>query len=198
MYRCVLFDLGQVIVRFDLMQALNKILVVTNASVAEINAFFKSEPERLFTEGQLTKEEFFGIAKRELKLNLNIDGFAEIYNGIFSLDEKVAEIISELEGKVRLALLSNTNDFHFPYILKKFPIMEKFEEYVVSYEEKCQKPGKLIFEKTLKRLNLKSNEIIFIDDTFENIVTASQMGFFSVHHKSADDLRKKLLEAGVL
>ena len=53
-------------------------------------------------------------------------------------------------------------------------------QIVQSALEKLRKPDPSIFQLTLSRLELDSDEAIFLDDTIENVVGARQIGIRSI------------------
>lgn len=198
MKKAFLFDVGQVIVRFDLSIGLKALMAYTDVSETQIVSFFTSEEERLFTEGLMSGNDFFDSAKRRLGLRLDKERFIEIYAGIFRRDPEIEELIKFLAKDFKLGALSNTNEFHFPFIMDTYEIMQLFDPRILSYEEKCQKPDKRIFEIALKKIGFSAPEVVFIDDTYENIEAAEQIGITSFHYRNAQGLLDDLDSYGII
>ncbi|MBU1862221.1 MAG: HAD family phosphatase [Candidatus Omnitrophica bacterium] len=183
MIKVIIFDLGQVVVRFDYERAFKKIVPCCKASLEKIMTFFtRSEADRLFIEGKINSAMFFQAAKSELKFDMDIAQFSSLYNSIFEPNKNVEDIIVRLKDRYTLAALSNTNELHFNYLMETFPVMKLFDTYILSYKEKCQKPDPVIFQQTLSRLHSRAEEIIFIDDTKENVVAAKKLGINTIHY----------------
>lgn len=198
MVKAILFDLGQVVVTFDLQVALKQVMDVSAVSQAEVKAFFSfSAPDVLFTEGKMTGKDFYESAKNQLKLTIDYVTFQRMYNDIFMANPIMDELIIALRERYQLAILSNTNAFHFPYIMETFPIMNIFDDYIVSYEEQCQKPNPEIFHRALGRMGMRPEEVVFVDDTEENVISAQQIGIKSIHFTTPQDMVVAMRLCGV-
>lgn len=88
----------------------------------------------------------------------------------------------------RTFLLSNTNAIHLPYyfnqILKiygTYGYTHLFEKTYYSYELGLRKPNADIFQYVLNDAGIDPDETMFIDDFIENIETARQLGFQTIH-----------------
>ncbi|WP_313214465.1 HAD family phosphatase [Soonwooa sp.] len=106
-------------------------------------------------------------------------------------------VLRQLEGKYPLYGLSNWSAETIPYALENYDFFKLFEgKIVVSGEEKLIKPDPKIFHILLKRYNLKAEESVFIDDNAENIKTAKDLGFETIHVTPETDLAKELHNFG--
>ncbi|WP_343486071.1 HAD family phosphatase [Allomuricauda sp. d1] len=90
------------------------------------------------------------------------------------------------EGNYRLFLLSNTNEIHIQHEKEKMGehfmrFKNCFEQFYLSYEMGMRKPDAEIFEFVLQQNGLSVNETLFIDDTLENIESASTLGIRTWH-----------------
>jgi len=98
-----------------------------------------------------------------------------------------------------LYILTNSSAEKFPTAKQKYPFLEElFNAFIVSGEVKLLKPDPAIYHLTLKRINLKAEECIFIDDSLPNVEAAQKLGFYTVHYQSPTQLRLLLQEAGVI
>ena len=75
---------------------------------------------------------------------------------------------------------------------------EQFDGIVVSGVEKLIKPDHTFFHLLLNRYHIKAKESVFIDDNAANIKAAKEIGFHTVHFKSAEQLREELEGVGIL
>jgi HAD superfamily hydrolase (TIGR01509 family) len=83
----------------------------------------------------------------------------------------------------RTFLLSNTNEIHYAaftsYMKEKFKcdiFSEVFEKAYVSHKVKMRKPNAEIFELVVRENNLRKEETLFIDDSFQHIEGARRVG----------------------
>ena len=198
MIKVIVFDLGQVVIKFDLKKALERLLKVCQAPIGDITAFFtSSEPERLFTEGKISSQEFYNEVKKRFNVTIDFAEFCVRYNTIFEVNQPVADIIIKLKKYYRIATLSNTNELHFDYLMETYSIMKMFDEYIVSFKEQCQKPHYEIFKKTLEKLDVAPTNVVFIDDNEANVLAAGQIGMRAILYTNPEELVEKLGKYGV-
>jgi glucose-1-phosphatase len=198
MIKTIIFDLGQVVISFDWTSALMRLTQHTDRSLDEIVTYF-TDPrnDHLFVEGKISGEEFFARSQKALDLSVSFEEFRALYSDIFTSMPESEKIIKKLEQKYRLAILSNTNEFHFPYIIKNFRVMDYFEDFILSYEEKCQKPQYEIYQKALERLHVAPQETLFIDDNQTNVISATQIGIRAIHYEGTGSLTRGLEKYGI-
>jgi len=196
MIRCVLSDLGRVIIHFDNTIFFEKIASYSSLSKGEIAelAFTHSSPRKAFDRGDITAEEFYNQAATILEAKIDFDNFFSIYNDVFSLNPQILEILKRLKGKYRLVLLSNTDVMRFGFIKKKFPEIMIFDAYVLSYEVGVMKPHPRIYDEALKEAGVEARECVFIDDIEENIEAARKLGIRGILMTLQTDLEAALQE----
>jgi HAD superfamily hydrolase (TIGR01509 family) len=105
--------------------------------------------------------------------------------------EGIEELIEELSEKYSLGILSNTTCFESE-VVKKWGIDGKFEAMVFSWEIGSIKPDKKNYEEICRKLRVKSGEVIFIDDTKENVEAAKKFGIKGIVFEGVEQLRKEL------
>lgn len=196
MIRCVLSDLGRVIIHFDNTIFFEKIAdysPLSKEDIAEM-ASTHSSPRRAFDRGDITAEEFYDQVTAQLDAKIDYDNFYAIYNDVFSLDPSILEILKRLKGKYRLVLLSNTDVMRFGFIKKKFPEIMIFDAYVLSYVVGEMKPHPRIYDEALKKAGVEARECVFIDDIAENIKAAQKLGIKGILMTPQTDLEAALQE----
>ncbi len=103
-------------------------------------------------------------------------------------------LLSELKENYNLYLLSNTNIIHYEFYIEKFrnefgfEFPSLFNKTYWSFLIGDRKPNHSAFTFVLKDSKLIANETLFIDDSFQNIETAVQMGFQTHLLKNDTDL----------
>ncbi|QIG88773.1 HAD family phosphatase [Chryseobacterium sp. POL2] len=106
-------------------------------------------------------------------------------------------VLRQLDGKYPLYGLTNWSSETFPYALENYDFFKIFDgKIVVSGDEKLIKPDPKIYQVLLKRYNLKAEESVFIDDNIQNIETAKDLGFATIHVKQETDLGQELRNLG--
>ncbi len=86
----------------------------------------------------------------------------------------------------------------YPLRLDRFPFLGGFDGTVVSGREGVAKPEPAIFRRLLDRFGLTPNTTLTIDDTRENLETASKLGIQTAVFCSSRQLGAELEAVGVL
>ena len=180
MIKTIIFDFGDVFINLDkegaLQHALN--LFKTDSfskNMIEINHFYEKGMISTASFIQFYKNEFPNISETEIieTWNIIIKDFPK-----YRLD--FLKSLSE-EKKYKLILLSNTNNLHINWVKAHMPFYVEFKNYFdafyLSHEIHLRKPNSDIFQFVINEHNLKANECLFIDDTAEHTISASQLGF---------------------
>ena len=95
-------------------------------------------------------------------------------------------------------ILSNTNSIHRKFFDKLCidlygkPFEKLFDHVFYSFELKCRKPDKEIYEKVVERSKYLSSEIMFFDDMSENLIECKKIGMRTYHVRSTLELKSFL------
>ena len=154
MKKAVLFDLGKVLLDFDKDVILNGFRRNTDMSEEEIKRGLKLYHELGFETGLSSPQEFYDRLNKELGLNMTFGEFREVWCGIFREIPPMLELFHKIRTKYRTYVLSNTDPLHFPYVLEKFPWLEKFDGRALSYELGFSKPERKFFIKAMEKFGL--------------------------------------------
>lgn len=184
MIKNIIFDIGNVILNFNLKDVLQKF---TN-NKEEQNFILENiinSPEwlgnALIDTGYISRDEAIEIVKdRTNHCNDKIiDEFWNNYNDYAQIDERVLNLIKKLKNNnYKIYLLSNINPYTFECV-NKSGLFNIVDGYVLSYLEHKVKPYKAIYNVLLERYNLIPEECIFIDDNEKNIATGNSLGIIS-------------------
>ena len=199
MIRCVISDLGKVIIFFDNNIFFKKISDYSPYSKEKIQelAFAHFYLVELFDKGEITPQDFHARVIQKLEARIDYDTFFSIYNDVFSLNPPVLQIMERLKKNYRLVVLSNTDTMRFGFIKKKFPEILIFDEYVLSFEVGFMKPHPQIYKEALKKAEFPAKECVFIDDREENIEAATKLGINGILLGPQTDLEAILKEMGL-
>lgn len=88
--------------------------------------------------------------------------------------------------------LSNWSAETFPRVQQKYPFFDWFDEVILSGAVKLNKPDPAIFKLILNKSGFSASQCVLIDDSQSNIDTANQIGFFTIHFISPDQLQTDL------
>jgi glucose-1-phosphatase len=189
----IIFDLGKVIVDFDHHAICRRLARHCRFTPEEIyRRIFASKLEARFDEGRISPEEFHAEAARRLGMQLNITAFKRIWTRIFTVKPGIAALIRRLKKDYRLLCLSNTNCWHFAYCRRKYPVLDQFDSFILSYAVGARKPRRRIFMEALKAACALPEQCCYIDDVPEYVQKAMEMGMHGILFTSAEQLKHDL------
>jgi putative hydrolase of the HAD superfamily len=194
----VIFDIGGVLIDFDHMLICKRLANDCGLAPNDVYAkIFTSGIEAAYDTGTLSTDDFLSAVSKAISLNMPRAELSERWCGIFSEKKDVTAIIRAIHGKTRLMLLSNTNELHFEYARKKFPVLESlFEPKFLSYEIGLRKPDPAIYKKVIELTCLNSKDLVYIDDRQDYVDAAVAAGLPSERFITAEDLKKSLVKLG--
>jgi len=199
MIKAIIFDYGNVIHKWDNNIFLEKAVKKSNKSYRHINnLIFKSGLQDKFELGELSATDFFRIIKKQCNLSMHRTEFFKDYtNRLFEKIPSTLALIKRLKKNYKIALLSNTTKIDFERVTKKLREFPLFDSVTLSFKIGYAKPKKEIFLDALKKLNLKPNECVFIDDIKEYSEAASKLGIHGIYYTSYENLIKELKKLNI-
>jgi 2-haloacid dehalogenase len=115
--------------------------------------------------------------------------------GIF--DENV-KLLKPLKEKYNLYGLTNWSAETLPLAQAKYDFFDLLDGIVVSGAEKIVKPDPALYHILIDRYRIDPRETLFIDDNPENIQTAKQLGFQTLHLTPQINLEQELKNRGII
>ena len=199
MIKNIIFDLGNVLIRFKPEEFVNK-NIKKEYREKFFNAVFKGQEWADLDRGVLEYSDAVKIFSEKIpECSSEIKKLFDNYIlDVLEPIEKNIEIMKSLKGKYKLFVLSN---FHYPafdYIFKNWEFFKYFDGKVVSGHCKLLKPEKKIYELLCLTYSLKPNECVFIDDTKVNIEAAEEFGINGIHLTDINILEEKLKENNLI
>ncbi len=165
---------------------------------------FEGEPAMEVMTAKITWETFWekvlypkGITDPD-----EVEAFAEaVFKGSQEIHPEMNEIIEDLYGQYKLAVLSNANwseDELATEIEERNGRPELFDTIVTSATVGFAKPDPAIYYLTLERLNLTADSCVYTDDLAEFTAVAARLGFHAFTFTTPAEFRQFLREKGVL
>lgn len=199
MIRAVIFDLGQVIIPFDLRRGYEALAPHCPHPPEEVRARIASAGlVQPFEEGRVSPQEFVSEISRLLDLKVSYRQFCELWSSIFLPETLIPESLLEgLARRYRLLLLSNTNAIHYEMIRERYPLLRHFHDEVLSYRVGVLKPASAIYQEAIRRAGCAPSECFYTDDIPEYVEAARRHGIQAVQFRSAAQLELELRSHGV-
>lgn len=178
MIKNIVFDFGQVLVRFDPAYIVS--MHTSDPAVAEMlrAVVFDLAYWNKLDAGEVSDEEAIAEFRRRLPEELRDLGEQVFRSWIDHLPPipPMWELVEKLSARdVPLYLLSNIS-IAFAARADEFPILKKFRRCVFSGPCHLAKPDPAIFRHLLTECNIRAEETLFIDDSAKNIAGAESVG----------------------
>jgi len=199
MIRAFLFDIGNVLVRFDFSRAVRAVAALSDVA-DETEALQRIDAAKLdYEDGRTSRAEFLRQTFAFLGYRGTEAQFVAAWQGIFWENEPMTALVRQLHGAFPLFLLSNTNCMHVEGLFRDFPVFKHFTGATYSHQASASKPHAPIYEHACRSHGLDPRTTFFIDDLAANIATARGLGFHAhlYHHERHDELLDAIRAAGI-
>jgi HAD superfamily hydrolase (TIGR01509 family) len=189
--KALLFDLGGVVIEIDFGRALRHWSSYSDLTPDQLRAAFGFDTAyEKHERGEIEWPQYLQHLRQTLRLTGSDEQIKEGWNAIC-----IAEIPQTLAliGQARKRLpcygFSNTNRTHQAHWEAAFPRVAKaFEKIFVSWELGLRKPERPAFAKVCAEMGVQAGEVLFFDDTGENVDGARVAGLRAVHVTSPVDV----------
>jgi epoxide hydrolase-like predicted phosphatase len=196
--KAVIFDLGNVLLNFNAKKAAKRFSRACKVPVVKVwDHFFTDPTEKSYTRGEITCRQFYNHAKLSLNVVVDFDQFKDFWNDIFWENKGMDALLGKLKKKYPLYLISNTNKMHFDHIKENFNILRHFKKTFPSHEVGHRKPEPQIYKKVLKKIRLKPQETVFVDDVIKFVDGARAVGMHAIQFRNPKQLVRELKKLGV-
>jgi HAD superfamily hydrolase (TIGR01509 family) len=142
--------------------------------------------------------QFYEEVCRRTGVHIAWPEFLESWNSILGAPLIPEEMIAALARKVRLWVVSNTNDLHFDHMRRHFSFPRFCEGFVLSHEAGALKPDPRIFLHALEKAQVGPSGALFVDDQEINVRAAQALGIPAFQFLSLAQFEHELKLRGVL
>jgi putative hydrolase of the HAD superfamily len=177
-----IFDIGNVLVRFEPGKAERTLaeLGVTKPDLAALSGL-----GHRYERGGLERAEFLSALREVLGHDGDEEVLARAWQEIFEPNRPMWEVVDRLQANYPLYLLSNTNGLHHEYLVREYPVFEKFTDGVFSYRARMMKPERGIFELAIRQFGVNPGTTVYLDDLPANVEAARAAGLRALHYDPA-------------
>lgn len=192
-----LFDIGNVLLAFDFLPALNS-LKGNNPDPKAIEKIISAKDG--FESGEIPLAEYTALLREYLDFQGSDTEIYSAWNSVFTPIPDTFKLAQNLkENGHRLILFSNINPIHAPHCLQEYQLLDRFDHAVFSYEIGAIKPDNAFFLRAFEKFQIIPNETIYIDDLPANIAAGNRHGLksFCYDYNKHNDLLQWLDEQGI-
>lgn len=190
MIKTLIFDFGDVFINLDKVGAMKNALNLFQVTTFSPEMIICNEA---YEQGYISSEEFIKFYQKQFP-NLIETEILDAWNYILrDFPTHRLDFLKQLaaDKKYHIILLSNTNALHIKWIQEHVPFYEEFKsqfnQFYLSHEIQLRKPNHSIYQFVLNTNNLDPQTCLFIDDTEENIIAASELKIHTWHINPATD-----------
>lgn len=188
--QAIIFDLGGVILNIDYTRTIEEF---GKLGITDFQHFFSKQVQKNFFDeyekGLISSAHFIEKVKTFLPPSISESEIKKAWNAmLLDLPTERLELLEKLRKKYKLFLLSNTNEIHITefnnYLQNQFSFTDLspyFDKMYLSYQLGMRKPDTEIFRYVLNQNNLKSEEVVFIDDSPQHIESSKRLGINAFH-----------------
>ena len=198
--RVVVFDIGRVLVDFDVARAVRNLAAATGKDAARVEAaLFYGDDYGDYSRGRLDARGFHAAFTRRADAGaLSFDAFDRAWCEMFSPMLDMDALASEVAARCPIFLCSNTDPLHYEYLVRTVPSLRLARAAVLSYEVGADKPEPAIYEALRVRLrDVPPERALFVDDRADNVEGALKAGFDAMQFATARALRGELRARGI-
>jgi putative hydrolase of the HAD superfamily len=199
MIKAILFDFGNVIYGIDNNIFLENIKKHTDKSVPELHRLIygSSDLTRRYETGMMSSDEFYHEMVTGHDLSISKPEFVRAYTQIFVPIQTTVALIRKLKKNYKIGVISNTSEWDYEHIIKPSEVYNLFDAISLSFRVKAMKPDRMIFEDALRKLAMRAEACVYIDDIEHYVSAARDMGMHGIHYQSYNRLILSLNRLGI-
>ncbi len=141
--------------------------------------------------GLINKEEYLQAVSQLTGLNANeVEG---IVTSEHITNKPLLDFIkSDLKNHYKIGILSNVGRGWLESLFEEPQREGVFDMIIASGDEGIAKPDPRFFQLAAKRLGVKPEQCVMVDDVERNCAEARAVGMQSVHYEGIEDIKKQL------
>ena len=198
--RALMFDLGGVVIDIDFERAFRSWATCAACDPAQLRRRFAFDHSyEQHERGELVGSEYFAILEQSLGLRLSIDDLIDGWNDIYLGPVRgMTALLAVASQRFPLYAFTNSNPTHKSVWSVRFANeLCLFRSVFVSSELGLRKPDPEAFTVVAGLTGFLTSEILFFDDTPENVDGARTAGMQTVLVESTADVRRALRRIGL-
>jgi len=199
MIKAILFDIGGVLIdserSFD--GIYEEFAIAIGAPPEKIVKLHNDYLDRMLY-GKVSAAQFFALIKKNYHAKGDLKkAWLTVAMKRITLNKELLRRVDTLRKHYPVALLSNVSQIR-SFVDEKFDLYSHFDRKFLSYKLGMQKPSKAIFTLALKKLKVKPQEALFVDDKESNLRVARELGIVCIQFNNNAQLATELAPLGLL
>jgi putative hydrolase of the HAD superfamily len=196
--RLLLFDLGNVLVRF-VPEQFSKSLGLDDQESRNRYGEGVRDLTNQYESGKFSTKEYFSLLRSYFANRFDVEELEQAFRSVLTDPVPgMEELVRRATAQLPSALVSNTNEYHFSSVLPRIPALKFLPKRYLSYQLGIIKPRSEFYQYIVRNEKVQPNEMLFIDDVEENLRSAEQAGMVGFQFRDAEGLEKELVDLSVL
>ena len=171
----IIFDLFGVVFNKGLESSIDSLVAVLNRPEQEISKVYRRW-EKDFDLGKIGEEEFWEKVNNYLGTFVRSHTLSNIVISAYRPKRDTLQLAQFLKRKNKIVVYSNYRREWFNRLDNQFNISVEFDQIHISSDIGFLKPDKNVFDFICDQHKVKINNIVLIDDEFENISSLVKLG----------------------
>lgn len=178
----LIFDIGKVLIDFDLARFQQRIADASTITLAELQRNWDKTLVAVES-GKVDPHVFYADFAASIGLSWNYEEWTQAWADIYSIHEVGHALFLRLQrAGQRVAILSNLAAYNAVSILRKFPDFFSVTPHnFFSFELGLHKPDPAIYTAVCQALRVTPEQCLFLDDNADNVAGAQSIGM-PAHH----------------
>ncbi len=186
----IIFDIGNVMINFDLTVLIDRIYRETGKSKLEFTRILTRLRRQLVEveTGRISDDAFFAHCTQVTGLQWGREDWVRAWTDIYSINHPGRDLFLELHTLGRpVHLLSNLAEHNMEAIKRVDPTFFDFgQHHFFSFQMGAHKPDPAIYRQACAILDAPSENCFFLDDLKENVNGAREIGMQAMRFSNAD------------
>jgi len=202
MIKAIIFDVGDVLIHEDPSESRKRICSKFNLDLDRLKEYSKKNLE-FSHKGLLHYNDFFKNFLKQESSNANyldlVKEWVKARNRYSKINYQLLKIIKKLKKHYFIGLLTNSTNLNDKAIARRL-IYKLFPFKILSNKVNHMKPEKEIYEiliSKLKKINIRPEETIFVDDREVNMVIAKEKRIDTILFKDNKSFLGELKSRGI-
>ena len=196
--RLIVFDIGNVLLRFDTRIAARNFDRHDPGKGAALSSALWSYPlMHRFETGKIAGRDLFDRLRKRFDLKMTYPVFQKSFTGIFDPIRENLSLFRKFTRERKVALLSNVNEIHWAYILRRYPVLRRAQVRCASCELGVMEPEPRAYRAVADRAGVTLRKMVYVDDREEFIRAARRLGVTALHFTGKRPLKELFDDVGI-
>lgn len=191
MIRALLLDLGNVVLEIDFRRVFDYWATHANVAVDRLyDRWSLDDPYQRHEVGEIDFATYLHYLERKLEIELRLEHWLKGWNALFvATYPEVHTRLPRVADSLPVFAFTNTNPTHQQYWSRQFPeALYRFQKIYVSCEIGLRKPDVEAYEHVARDMGFRPDEILFVDDSRDNVDGARAAGMTTTWVESEADV----------